>query len=334
MFAAAHGLPEQVAAAALAADGLKGLPSSDAITSVVLLGMGGSGVAGDILQSIAAPVLSVPVTVVKGYAVPASVGSSTLVFAVSFSGNTEETIEAATAAAQAGASIVAVTQGGRLGELAQKWNAPLVEVPTTIPQPRAGIGAVSIPPLVVLEDMGLLPGARQWVSDAVDQLRRRRDSFDSSDSLAKSLARRIGRTIPLIYGGGPLGAAAAARWKNQINENAKSPSFWNTYPELCHNELAGWGQHGDLTRQILTLVELHHDFEHPQITRRSTVVDEVLDEVVSSIVEVRAEGSGPLAQLLDLVLIGDFVSLELAAQEGLDPGPVPILNHVKNAVAR
>lgn len=334
MFAAAHALPEQVLDAVGSAEGLLGLPSRGAVTSVVVLGMGGSGVAGDILQAIAAPFLEVPVTVVKGYVAPAFVGPSTLVFAVSFSGNTEETLEAATTAVEAGASMVAVTQGGRLAELARDHNAPVVGVPTTIPQPRAGIGAVAIPPLVVLEDMGLLPGARSWIGDAVDQLRHRRESFGSANCPARSIAAQIGRTIPLIYGGGPLGAAAAARWKNQVNENAKSPAFWNTYPELCHNEVAGWGQNGDVTRRLVTLVELRHDFEHPQVSRRAAVVDEVLDEVVADIVEVHAEGKGPLAQLLDLVMLGDFVSLELAAQEGLDPGPVPVLDRIKATVAR
>lgn len=334
MFSAAYGLAEQVASAAEAARGLPGLKSKDEITSVLLLGMGGSGVAGDILQAIAGPVLAIPMAVSKGYTVPAWVGPSTLVFAVSFSGNTEETIEASTAAADAGAAIVAVTQGGRLGELAKSWGSPVVHVPTTIPQPRAGIGAVAIPPLIVLEEMGILAGASDWVKATVDQLLIRRDALNSKDNLAKQIARKIDRTVPLVYGGGLLGAVGASRWKNQINENAKSPAFWNTYPELCHNELAGWGQHGDLTRQIITLVELHHDHEHPQVTRRSSVVDEVLDEVVAKIIEVRAEGQGPLAQLFDLVLIGDCVSLELAAQEGIDPGPVPILNHVKETVAR
>lgn len=334
MFEAAYGLAEQVEAASLALDGIDGLASPDQITSVVLLGMGGSGVAGDILAAIAGPRLSVPITVLKGYELPAFVGPSTLVFAVSFSGNTEETLEAATKATESGASLVAVTQGGGLAELARSCGAPVVPVPTTIPQPRAGIGAVGIPPLVVLEDLGLLQGARRLIADAVSQLRRRRDGLISKDNLARKIALQIDRTVPLVYGGGQLGSTAAARWKNQINENAKSPAFWNTYPELCHNELAGWGQHGDLTRQVITLVELRHDFEHPQVVRRVGVVDEVLDEEVARIIEVRAEGKGPLAQLFDLIFIGDLVSLELAAQEDLDPGPVPILNHVKEAVAR
>ena len=107
-----------------------------------------------------------------------------------------------------------------------------------------------------------------------------------------------------IYGGGPIGAVAAVRWKCQVNENAKAPAFANRLPELCHNEVAGWGQHGDVTRQVLTLVQLRHDFEHPQVGRRFELVDDLVDEVVGAIHDVQAEGDGPLAQLFDLVLHG------------------------------
>jgi glucose/mannose-6-phosphate isomerase len=151
--------------------------------------------------------------------------------------------------------------------------------------------------------------------------------------VARVLAKRIGRTIPILYGGGQVGATAAQRWKNEINENAKAPAFWHTQPELCHNEVVGWGQHGDLTRQVFTVVNLRHDFEHPQVVRRFELVSGLIDEVVASIEEVRAEGEGQLAQLLDLIMVGSFVSLHLAAQEGLDPGPIPVLDHVKDVVA-
>ncbi|MER3453042.1 MAG: bifunctional phosphoglucose/phosphomannose isomerase, partial [Acidimicrobiia bacterium] len=123
------------------------------------------------------------------------------------------------------------------------------------------------------------------------------------------------------------------RWKTQFNENAKIPAFWNTQPELCHNEVAGWGQHGDLTRQVVTLVALRHDDEHPQVQRRFELVYELMEEVVASIVEVRAEGEGMLAQLFDLILVGDFTSLHLAFREGVDPGPVPALDHLKTSLA-
>ncbi len=188
---------------------------------------------------------------------------------------------------------------------------------------------MSIPPLIVLEEIGLFPGAAQWIALAVDQLRQRRDELVRPGSLAEEIAQRIGRTIPLIYGAHTLGATAALRWKTQVNENAKSPAFCNVIPELCHNEIAGWGQNGDVTRQLMTLVNLRHDAEHPQVVRRIEIVSEVMREVVSDVLEVRASGEGDLAQLLDLVLIGDFVSLHLAAREGVDPGPVPILDEVK-----
>jgi len=204
-----------------------------------------------------------------------------------------------------------------------------VPIPDDIPQPRAGIGALAIPPLVVLEDIGLFPLASRWIDLAVDQLSRRRDALLAEDDEASTLARRIGRTVPLIHGGGAIGATAAARWKTQVNENANAPAFWGTSPELCHNEIQGWGQHGDVTRQLFTVVDLRHEFEHPQLTRRFAVVKELLEEVVAGVEEVRAGGEGQLAQLLDLILIGDVTSLHLAAQEGLDPGPVPALERMK-----
>ena len=148
------------------------------------------------------------------------------------------------------------------------------------------------------------------------------------------MAHRIGRTIPLVYGGGGIGRVAALRWKCQVNENPKSPAFSASSPELCHNELTGWGQLGDVTRQVVTLVDLRHDFEHPQVARRFTFVDEIMDEVVASIVTVRASGAGRLAQLFDLVIQGDFVALHLAAQAGVDPGPIPVLVELKDALAR
>ena len=333
MFDAAAGLPEQVAAAAEAARGLAGLPRKEMVENVVVLGMGGSGVAGDLLLAVAAPFMAVPVVVVKGYTPPAFVGDGTLVFAVSFSGDTEETLESATEAAVQGASVVAVTGGGELGKRAEGWGAPTVPVPTDIPQPRAGIGAMAIPPLVVLEEIGLFPGASQWIRLAVDQLRRRRDRLVASGNAAEQVARRIDRTIPLVYSSGAVGSTAALRWKTQINENAKTPAFWAVHPELCHNEVVGWGQHGDVTRQLMTVVNLRHDAEHPQVMRRFELVNDIMREVVAGIEEIRAEGEGDLAQLLDLVLFGDFVSLHMAAQEGIDPGPVPILGELKARLA-
>jgi glucose/mannose-6-phosphate isomerase len=334
MWAATMGLPEQIEEAVATAGSVGDLPRREQVENVVTLGMGGSGIAGDVLVAAAAPFMPVPVTVVKGYEPPDWVGTNTLVFAVSFSGNTEETVEAASSAFEAGASLVVVAGGGTLVELAGEWDVPVVPLPGDLPQPRTGLGAMAVPPLVLLERMGLFPGALQWVDQAVEQLRRRRDELSRPHSRAEEIARRIGRTIPLVHSSQDLGAAAALRWKAQINENAKCPAFVNVYPELGHNEVAGWGQHGDATRQLITLVNLRHDAEHPQVSRRFDLVEEVLREVVSDVVEVRAAGEGDLAQLLDLALVGDVVSLLMAGSEGIDPGPIPILEELKADLAR
>lgn len=337
MWAAAAGLPEQVEQAAAAAAEVGPLPARDDVDSVLVLGMGASGFVGDLLPVVAGPFMPVPVVVVKGYEPPSYVDDRTLVFAMSFSGDTEETIDAASTAAAAGGRVIAITQGGELRDLASSWTAPVVPVPHAIPAARAALGALAVPPLVVLERIGLFPGASHWIAAAVEQLKARRDAlFDGGQpragNPAEVLARQVGRSFPVFYGGGGIGDVAARRWKAQHNANAKAPAWANTLPELCHNEIAGYGQHGDVTRQVLSSVLLRHDHEHPQVMRRFDLVREVLVEVTAGVHEVQAAGEGALAQLLDLILLGDVTSLHAAAQEELDPGPVPVLDEIRTAL--
>jgi glucose/mannose-6-phosphate isomerase len=320
---------EQVAAVAALMGGEAGarLPAHDRIEHVVVLGMGAAGFAGDAVREVAGPFMSVPVVVHKGYGVPNFIDEGTLVLALSVSGDTVETVEAAADAAAAGGHLVAVAAGGRLGVSATAAGGVHVPTPSLADAGSpAAVAALTVAPLVVLERVGLFPGAGSWIGTAVEQLRRRRDQLAGGDGAAAALARRLDRRIPLVYGGGGLGALAALRWKQLVNERAKAPAFWNTVPELSHNELAGWGQHGDVTRQLFGLVLLRHDLEHPQLTRQFAVVRELTDEVVADVDEVRAEGDGALAQLLDLVLLGEVVALHLAFLADVDPGPVPALD--------
>ena len=332
MFGAAAALPEQIEAAIERAHAVEGLPDGEQIDNVLVLGMGGSGVSGDLLANVAGPFMPVPVVVVKGYEPPSYVNDRTLVFAMSFSGNTEETLEAVTTAANAGGRIVAVTQGGALADACRAFAAPIIPITDDIPVPRAGLGALAAPMMIVLERLGLFHGAEGWLRFAVDQLKTRRDKLAIDGNPAERLADDLARRVPIIYGGGGLGGLAATRWKTEFNENARFPAWANTNPELCHNEIAGWGQNGDLTRQVFALINLRHDFEHPQIMRRFDVTEPWLEEVVGDIFEVRAEGEGPLAQLLDLSMFGTFTSLHLATREGIDPGPVPVLDELKAAL--
>lgn len=322
-------LPEQMEEAVVAARQVTDVPSIDDIDHVVMMGMGGSGIAGDIVRAVAGPMMPVPVVVSKGYPCPGFVNRRSLVVAVSFSGNTEETLEAAAAAEAAGAQMIAVTSGGELGDLAADWGTPVYSLDASIPMPRAAVGAVSVPAMLALDRIGLFPGAEGWIDLAVQQLRARREQLGADGDPAAAAAERIGATIPLVYGGGDLGAVAAGRWKKQVNENAKAPAFTNEMPELCHNEIAGWASASELTAGALSLVNLRHDHEHPQISRRFEYNERVMRDQVSAVVNVHAEGEGQLAQLFDLMYIGDHVSLHLAAARGVDPGPIAVLDDLK-----
>jgi glucose/mannose-6-phosphate isomerase len=337
---AVGGLPEQLADAhgsARAALESAALPPADEIDHIVVLGMGGSGIAGDMVAASANAALAVPVVVLKQIRVPRFVGPRTLAFAVSYSGDTDETLRMAAGALDAGARVVAVSRGGALADLARERGAVHVPCPDGY-LPRAAVGALLAPLFVALERIGLLPEAGEWLDQARTQLAGRRGkcrpSVAAPNNPAREIARKIGTTIPIFYGGGALGAVAAQRWKCDVNENAKAPSFWNTYPEIDHNEICGWGQHGDVTRQIFTLVELRHDFEHEQLDKRFSLTRALIEETLAQVLEVRAEGDGRLAQLLDLMYVGDWASCYLALDHDVDPGPIDTIFQLKEALGQ
>jgi glucose/mannose-6-phosphate isomerase len=336
---AVAGLPEQLAAAHQAAraqlDGAA-LPSADSVSSIAMLGMGGSGISGDVVSAVASGSLPVPVNVLKQIRTPAFVGPSTLVFAVSYSGNTEETLSMATGALDAGATVIAISNGGALAELAAERGGLHVGAPDGY-LPRAALGALIAPLFVALGAIGLLEGTDALLEGAAAQLAARRDlcepGVEAPKNVAREIARRIGRTIPLIYGGGALGGVAAMRWKCDINENAKAPAFWSAHPELDHNEICGWGQHGDVTRQVFTLVELRHGYEHERLAPRFAFVRELVEETVSQVLDLHAEGGNRLAQLLDLMYVGDWTSCYVALENDVDPGPIDAIAQLKAALA-
>lgn len=319
-------LPDQIRASVGAIGEIPGLPDPSAISEVLLLGMGDSGFGGDVAAASARPFASIPIVVYSGYLPPSWVSRNTLVIAMSASGSTEETLESLEAAVESGASLVAVTNGGELASLAERAKAPVLPVVNEGPMPRASLGSLTAPAMLALEQIGVFPGARVWLDDAIAQLERRRDELTSASSPAAAIAERIGSTMPVVYGGGAIGTTAAKRWKFAVNHNVKRPSFWAPMPDLGHNELVGWG--GEHSASF-TQVHLRHDAEHPQTARRFEFVTTKTADVMHNIVDVVAEGDGPVAQLLDLVMLGDHTSLDLAAAAGVDPGPLAVVDELK-----
>lgn len=325
MWEAATSLPEQLADALDTAHRAFGPPTSGAPapTAVVGLGLGTAATACAAAAAIAGPQLSVPFVVCRGAEVPAIVGPTCLVLAVSSGPESPETVTATRQALELGAPVVGIGGDGELARLAAATGFPWCPVAPEGLAARAALGATTVSLLCALSRDGLVPDCAPSVTAAVGSLARRRDTFVADRGTAVELARRIGRTIPLVYGARGVAAVAARWWKACVNLNAKSPAFSAELPALAYDELAGWGQGGDITRQTMTLVLLRHGGEQAPVPALFGAVREATEEVMADILDVWAEGEDDLGRFFDLALLGELVSLEMAAREGVDPGPVP-----------
>jgi glucose/mannose-6-phosphate isomerase len=311
------------------------LPSAEGIDAIVICGMGGSGVAGDVLRSVCSADAPVPVVVVKGYSLPAFCGAGSLVFAVSFSGGTEETLAAYTEAVARGCRVVAVSTKGELAALAEADDVAHVAVPDDVPMPRAALGYLAAIPIGALDALGLLPPSSDAVertSSLLDELSGRVGPDSPVErNEAKSIARWLGGRTPLIWGTEGPAEAAALRWKTQLEENAKVAAFHSVLSELDHNDIEGWA--GDDGGRFAAVV-LRHGREHPRMAAR---VEATLAALAGSGLEgreVRAPGSSLLEILFSLMMLGDFVSVYTAILRGVDPTPVPVLTGLKERLRR
>jgi glucose/mannose-6-phosphate isomerase len=313
---------------------------------VVVGGMGGSGVAGDVLAALAFPVSPVPVVPVKGDRLPAFVGPGTLLIAVSYSGGTGETLAAVEQALAAGTRLVVVASGGRLAELAERRGAPAVLVPGGR-MPRAALWSLVVPVLLVAEAVGVLPPLGDQVPVAADLLDEQAKALGPdvpvAENPAKLAALRLLGKLPVAWGSGQLGAVAATRLRTQCNENAKVTVASAALPEANHNDVMGLepalgagGSGGsvsappeELRRELVLLRDVGG--EHERDARR---IDAALAALGVADPIVRLAGDGPpLARLARLVAFADFASTYLAFARGVDPTPVRTIDLVKAALA-
>ncbi|MDA8226990.1 MAG: bifunctional phosphoglucose/phosphomannose isomerase [Desulfitobacterium hafniense] len=305
------------------------------ITSVVVTGLGGSAIGGDLLRVYVADKAELPVLVNRDYILPKFVGSQTLVIATSFSGNTEETISAYRQAVQAGARIIVITGGGKLKDLAVQDGVPVVTVPGGI-QPRAATGYLFIPALVILQRLGLIPDVSREIQDLISNLKILRGQFKPEQPInenpAKEIAGRLQNRIPVIYGVTGNTEVAATRWKGQINENSKSAAYWNVFPELNHNEIVGFEFPSGLLKQMAVVI-LRDQQDHTRVQKRVEITKEIIKQAAGDIIEVNSTGNSSLARTFSLTYTGDYVSVYLAALYGIDPTPVKMIDYLKNKLA-
>jgi glucose/mannose-6-phosphate isomerase len=333
MYALAVGFPEQCRAALRIAESTPISLVADGVRQVVLTGLGGSAAGGDFARALFEAQGRVPFSVNRDYTLPGYVGPDTLVFATSYSGNTEETLSAYADARRRGARIIVVTSGGELSSRAATDQVPVITIPGGQP-PRTAMGFMLVPVLVAATRLGLLPV--QDITGAADEAEAATTSWKAESPISANEAKRLGLALHgalgVIYGLGGWETVVAGRWKGQINENAKQHVFSHALPEMNHNEILGWEGTARLgVRQWVTLL-LEDGTESDRMKLRAKVTLDLIARAGQAY-RVKASGTTLLAKMLSLALLGDFVSLYLAALNEEDPYTINSIDQIKNALS-
>ncbi|MCL5773821.1 MAG: bifunctional phosphoglucose/phosphomannose isomerase [Firmicutes bacterium] len=302
---------------------------------IVIIGMGGSAIGGELLRAYAVNECKVPILVSREYDIPAFVDETTLVLVSSYSGNTEETLTSYKRALVRGAKIAAFSSGGKLKELAVQDEVPFFEVPSGY-QPRAALGFGFFPLLAALVKTGCISDKSQEIEETLTILEECKNMWKpdvpSDMNFAKILAKKLHRKNPVIYGSWGYKGAAALRWKCQLNENSKVFSSWNVMPEMNHNETAGWDGHIEGYRDIHAVIL--RDREDPVRIQKRVELTKMILMQKTEVDEVWAWGKTPLAKMLSLCYFGDFASVYLAFIQGLDPTSVKVIEWLKEELAK
>jgi glucose/mannose-6-phosphate isomerase len=305
----------------------KSLRKLEGPTPLLVCGMGGSAIGGDLANAVLGDRLMAPLRTIRSYALPSWAMPGSYVICASYSGNTEETLACYDAAAALGAPRVAVTTGGRLAEVARADGVPVIPLPAGL-QPRAAVAYMLVAVLEVAAYIDAAPAVRTEIDAACSSLSglaREWGPEADSDSLAKRVAQRGHRTTLCIYGAGPT-APIAVRWKTQVNENAKVPAFAAELPEADHNEIVGWDSASELGSFLAVFLE--DSDQHPRVRRRIELTASMIESEAAGTLRLESRGSTAVERVMSLVLLGDLVSIYLAVLRGTDPSPVGAIDRL------
>ena len=303
--------------------------------NIVVAGLGGSAIGGDLLKDWAKNQLKVPIEVSREYQLPAYAGKKTLALIASYSGDTEETLSSFLDALKRKCMIFCISSGGALIKYAKKHNVPYLQVPGGMP-PRAALPYMLVPLLVLMEKAGLVKGVKKELDEAIVLLKK--ISFENGpdmltrDNFAKTVATHIGETAPAIYGFGVY-RSVAQRFKQQFNENAKSAAKWEAFPELDHNEIVGWEGRGEQCKYF-SVIFIRDSEEPVEIESRIEITKQIMERRGLIMFDLEVQGKSTLAKMLSTIVVGDFTSVYLAVLRGVDPTPVQTINVLKDTLAQ
>ncbi len=300
------------------------------IKNIVVAGMGGSGIGGNIIKGLAFGNSRIPIIPVKDYTLPGFVSKDTLFFAVSYSGNTEETLACFNSAKKIGCKIIAITSNGKLREECLKHNFDFIEIPAGLPS-RVAVGYLFIPLLVILSKIGIIPKVDASIKETLTLLFRNRNKYDKH---LKSFARGLRNSVPIIYTNSAMFEPVAMRWQAQFNENAKIICHFNVFPELNHNEIVGICDNNPVGFYYYLL--LTDNKAHERNLLRTELTLEIIrknrcHEKHYRYQKFYPDGKSDLARMFSLIMQGDLLSYHLARVRGIEPGlilPIDELKHL------
>ena len=310
--------------------------SSDGVRNIVFTGVGGSAIGADVIRSYTAEEIKVPIIVNRNYTLPNFVNGNTLLFASSYSGNTEETLSAYEEAKEKKARIIAISSNGALEELAKKDGALFIKIPEGLP-PRCALGYSFIPPLLALCKLGFIGNKEKEVDEISEVLRGLKSELGLESSvdanIAKGIAFMLQHKYPIIYGANDHIDVVVTRWRGELAENSKHLASSHVFPEMNHNEIVGWDFPIELMNQFVVIF-LRDREDHNKVARRMDITKEILSKKGINIIEISSKGKGLLSRMMSLIYIGDMVSFYLAILNGIDPSPVDRVTYLKKELAK
>lgn len=298
---------------------------------VVVAGMGGSAIGGDIAASLFP---DIPLTVNRGYALPKFVNDKTLVIAVSYSGNTEEVLFCLKEAKQLKLPVICITSGGKLAEVAEQEKYVLVEVKPNL-QPRSALPYLCLPLLMILEKLGKDANLKAQIRETVELLGTLKEEYarEERGNEVKQLAKKLQGKIPIIFASQGNTEAVGLRLKTQFNENSKTTAHLSLFPELNHNEIVNLaelrrGQHN------FALILLRDEEDTVRVQKRIEITKSLIGANLGGVNEMVSRGKSRLTRLFSLIYFGDFLSVYLAILLGIDPTPVEVIQRLKKEMQR
>ncbi|MFC1593411.1 bifunctional phosphoglucose/phosphomannose isomerase [Candidatus Neomarinimicrobiota bacterium] len=333
MFGAIYRFADQIQEAIGIGEQINLKNNYSACNNIIVAGMGGSAIGGDVVKTLIHQELKIPFYVNRNYLLPNWVNENTLVICSSYSGNTEESLSAYEDALKKGAMICGISTGGQLSEIIQAKGFDLITIRDGL-QPRAALAYSFVPMLYLLNKIERISNSLiDDLSSSIVSLKNKRDTYsigDSSNPIYK-MAKDIYGMIPIIYGATDTTGVVALRWKGQLCENSKMIAYHNELPELTHNEIVGWGNNPDLLSE-LSVIWLRDKNDNKRVRARRDITKTILDDINIMQHEVNAEGANNLERLLDLINYGDWLSYWCAILHNTDPSPVEKISQLKIAL--